>query len=217
MRDASGVLKVGCVVADDQIVGINSLAHGSVAQWTEVDLLERCAAEAKQQQHAVSVGIVFRRRAGQVVIEVLFQRVGQLVLFCGAAVTVVPDLHRSIGGQHFRTCVRLEAQDGFQKQRVTDAGHTLDRSAVRRAGKVGDLHFQTEKLDALRAVLNPLLAGFKVVLYATKQFAADAAKFEVADILGQIVEPALRTTAFCLVNRLAVQADGDRTIRVFDA
>ena len=166
VRDASGVLEVGCVVADYQIVGVNSLAHRPVAQWTKVDLLERCAAEAKQQQHAVGVGIVFRRRAGQVVVKVLFQRVGQLVLFGGAAVAVVPDLDRSIGGQHFRTRVRLETEDSLQKQRVTDTGHTLDRSAVRRAGKVGYLHLQTEKLNALCAVLNPFLAGSKVVLYA---------------------------------------------------
>ena len=99
-------------------------------------------------------------------IKVFFQRVGQLVLFGGAAVAVVPDLDRSIGGQHFRTRVRLETEDSLQKQRVTDARHALYGSAVRRAGKVGYLHLQAEQLDALGAVLNPFLAGFKVVLYA---------------------------------------------------
>jgi hypothetical protein len=80
MGDPLGVPQVRRVVVDDQVLGVDGQADRPVAQRAEVDLLERRAAEALHQQHAVGVRVVLRGHRRQVVVGVLLERLGQRVL-----------------------------------------------------------------------------------------------------------------------------------------
>ena len=99
MRNPHGRGQVGRAVVDDQVVGIHAVAGRAVSQRAEKHLLERGAAKAQQQQHPIGVGVIFAGRAGQEVVHVLLECVGNVIALNGCAIGIIPDLDGAIGGQ----------------------------------------------------------------------------------------------------------------------
>ena len=216
MRDTLGAADVGRRVVDDQVVGIDRLADGAIAERAEVDLLEGDAAEAQQEQHAVGVGIVLGRHRREVVVHVPLQGFRHLVGLVARGVAVDADLDGTVGRQELAARVRLEAQHGFQQQRMSNAVHALDGCAFGGATDAWHLKLQAQELDALRAVLDPILAAVDVVADAAHEIFGNARELQVIDLVHQVVEPADRRLGLAALDRLAVEADGDRSVGVID-
>ena len=220
MRYTLGVTKISRRVVHDQVIGIDALADRAVPQRAEVHLLERAAAEAEHQQHAVGVRVILARRGRQVVVQVFLKRIAEIVLLIRRGDRVVADLDRTISRQKFGPGVGLKAQHGLKQQRMPHLAHALDRGTVARALQAGDLDLQAEQLDALRTVLDPLPAALKVVLDAANQLIGDAEQFVTVDLVDQIAEPLfclLRIALLSVLHRATVEADRDRAILVLDA
>ena len=218
MRDTLGIRQVGGGAVHDQVVSIHALADWAVAQRAEVHLLEGCTAKAQHQQHAVCVGVIFARRAGQVVVHVFFEGVCDLVARQSAAVCVIPNLHGAVSGQQFGSCVGLKAQHGLLQQGVANLGHTFDWRSIRSAVETRYLDLEAEQLDALRAILDPFAAALDVVGNAANQVVGNVLEFDVVDVVNEVVKPALRRCllVFRVFDRLAIQRQGDRPVTVFD-
>ena len=218
VRDALGIRQVGGGAVHDQVVGIHALADGAVAQRAEVNLLERCATKAQHQQHAVCVGVILPRRAGQVVVHVLFKGVGDLVALGGAAVCVIADFDGAIGGQQFRARVGLKAQHSLLQKRVANLGHALDWRTIGSAVQARYLDLEAKQLDALRAILDPLAAALDVVCHATDQVVGNVLEFDVVNLVNEVVKPA-RWRCLLVVGvfeGLAIQRQRDRPVTVFN-
>ena len=150
-------------------------------------------------------------------VEVLLEGVSHPVALGRAGVAVVSDLHRAVGRQHLRAGVGLEAQNGFLQERVPDLGHALDRCAVVAPLDAGKLDLEAQKLHALRPILDPLLAAHQVVVDPAQQVFGDGAQLHVGDVVDEVVEPARGTLFLAVLNGLAIERDGDRSVAVVDA
>ena len=100
---------------------------------------------------------------------------------------------------------------------MADLAHALDGRAVSRAAKAGDLQLQAQKLDALRAALDPLPAAFDVVLDATQQVVGDLPQRALINVLDEVIEPAALFPAGPVNEALAVDADRDRAVVMLNA
>ena len=199
-------------VVHNEVVRIDRLAHGSTTQWAEINLLERGAAEPKHEQHAVGVGVVFPSGAGQVMVQVFFEVVGQRVGVQRCIVVVLANLHWSVRGQQLGACVGLKPQHCLEQQGMAHLAHALDRSTVRRTRNSRELNPQPEELDALSTILDPLLAGVEVVADALQQLLGDAGQLAFADLINEVVEPTLWPFILGLSERRTVQRQRDRAI-----
>ncbi len=133
-----------------------------------------------------------------------------------AGVAVVPDLHRAVRRQHLGAGVGLETQHGFLQERVPDLGHALDRRTVVAPLDAGQLDLEAQKLHALRAILDPLLAAHQIVIDPAQKVFRDGAQLHVADFIDEVVKPARRTLFFAVLNGFAIERDGDRSVAVVD-
>ena len=97
--------------------------------------------------------------------------------------------------------------------------HAFDRRTVRCTLQAGDLDLQAEKLDALRTVFDPLATALEIVLDAANQFIGDADQFARINFIDKVAEPVfgLLGLALALNDRLAIEADRDRSILMLDA
>ena len=190
MRDALGVLQISRAIVHDQIISINRFRNGTIAQRAVIHLLERGTAEAKHQQHAVSVGVVFGGRGSQVVVQVTLKRIGQPVFFKARVVVVVADFHRTIGRQKLRARIGLEAQHGFKQQRMPHPAHSLNRRTIGSAAHAWDFNLQPQQLQAGGTVFDPIVAAGQVITDTAQQVFADAPKLHVVDLLDKVIKPA---------------------------
>ena len=159
MRNALCVAEVAGRIVDNQVVGVDGLADRTVTQRAIINLLERRPAKPQHQQHPVGVGVVFTRRHGQVVIEIVLQGICTHILLQITVISVNPDFYRPISRQQLGSRIRLEPENGFEQERMANFRHAFNRRTVRRALQAGNLNLETQQLDALRAGLNPVLTA----------------------------------------------------------
>ena len=90
---------------------------------------------------------------------------------------------------------------------MPDLGHALNRCAIASALQPWHFNLQAQELNALRAVVNPLAAAFKVVRNTTQEVFRDPRQFGFFDLVRQVVKPpfGLALNVFGIFNRLAVQ------------
>ena len=212
VRHAASITQVCRGIVDNQIIRINALGHRPVTERAVVNLLKRGSTKPQHQQHAIGVRIVLRCRAGQVMVQVFFQGVGQLVLIQHRLIGIIADLYRPIGRQHLTAGVGLKAQAGLKQQWVPHLAHALDGRTVSRASKAGDLNLQAQQLDALSSLFNPFLSARQIVTDAAHELFRDHRQGAVINVINKVAEPLLG--ALCLrraavLNTLPIQRDGD--------
>ena len=170
MCDPLGIGQIGRAVVDDQVIGIDRLDHRPVAKRAIIPLFERRAAKAQHQQHPVSVRVIFGRNRRQEVVQVRFQRIGQLVFLRILVVVVVADLNRPVSRQQLGTRIGLKAQDSFKQQRMANLTHTINRRTVRSTRQRWHFNLEAQQFYALRPIFNPFFAAFKVIFNVFDQF-----------------------------------------------
>ena len=212
VRDTLCILQISRAVVHDQIISINRFGNGTIAQRAVVHLLERGAAEAKHQQHAVSVRVILGRHRRQVMVEVALQRICKLIFLQAGVVIVIANFHRPIGGQQLRPRISLEAQHCFKQQRVPHLGHAFDRRTVSSASKAGDFNLQAKKLQAGGAIFNPFAAALQIIADAAQQVFADAAQFHLWDLINEVIKPAGFFFATGRLQGLAINPHRDAAI-----
>ena len=150
-------------------------------------------------------------------VQVALKRTGELVLLEVGVVVVVADLDGAVGRQQLGARVGLKAQHGLKQQRMANLAHTLDRRAVGRTLKAGDLRLEAQKANAGRPVLDPLLAALDVVFDAAQQRVGNAVQLAAVDLVDEVVEPSAARLLAGAVDGLAVEADGHGAVVVLDA
>ncbi len=190
--DAASVAQIGGGGINDQIVGIDALGDGPLAQRAVIDFLERGSKQAQLEKHLVGVGIVFRRRDGQIMIHVLLQGIGhQVTLDRRTVCGIIPDFQGAIDGQKLAPAIGLKPQIGLQQKGRTNAGHALDGGAVCAALCAGRFDCEAQQLDAFGAGFHPVGAGGLVVLDAAYQVAGHSGQELAVYVIDQIAKPPL--------------------------